>query len=240
MMRVRRGEPDALDALEGRNFFEQLHKRRNPLRVRVVAAPVARHDLAEQRDFLHAAGGEGAALGHDVVHGTRTFVTARFGDDAECAIHVAALLDRNEGVDLAFDDTARIRLGREDITIRTALLEHRFICGHAPLAEELDTRLWGELFKNSGPEFIEAKLAESLHWVPIDPKTLQASAQMSGRAIEWLHKKQIEFCNEVRTTQLRSSICTGFCAAGVAAAVAERVGEYPNASFSLEIKGLDQ
>ena len=46
---------------------------------------------------------------------------------------------------------------------------------------------------------IEAKLAESLHWVPIDPKTLQASAQMSGRAIEWLHKKQIEFCNEVRT-----------------------------------------
>jgi len=53
-----------------------------------------------------------------------------------------------------------IRLGREDITIRTALLEHRFICGHAPLAEELDTRLWGELFKNSGPEFIEAKLAE--------------------------------------------------------------------------------
>ena len=53
-----------------------------------------------------------------------------------------------------------IRLGREDITIRTALLEHRFICGHAPLAEELDDRLWGELFKNSGPEFIEAKLAE--------------------------------------------------------------------------------
>jgi hypothetical protein len=46
---------------------------------------------------------------------------------------------------------------------------------------------------------IEAKLAESLHWVPIDPKTLQTSAQMSGRAIEWLHKKQIEFCNEVRT-----------------------------------------
>ena len=53
-----------------------------------------------------------------------------------------------------------IRLGREDITIRTALLEHRFICGHAPLAEELDGKLWGELFKNSGPEFIEAKLAE--------------------------------------------------------------------------------
>lgn len=53
-----------------------------------------------------------------------------------------------------------IRLGREDITIRTALLEHRFICGHAPLAAELDAKLWSDLFKNSGPEFIEAKLAE--------------------------------------------------------------------------------
>lgn len=53
-----------------------------------------------------------------------------------------------------------IRLGREDITIRTALLEHRFIAGHAPLAAELADRLWGELFRNSGPEFIEAKLAE--------------------------------------------------------------------------------
>jgi [protein-PII] uridylyltransferase len=53
-----------------------------------------------------------------------------------------------------------IRLGREDVTIRTALLEHRFICGHEPLATELGDRLWGELFKNSGPEFIEAKLAE--------------------------------------------------------------------------------
>lgn len=53
-----------------------------------------------------------------------------------------------------------IRLGREDITIRTALLEHRFICGHTPLAAELDARLWGDLFKNSGPEFIEAKLQE--------------------------------------------------------------------------------
>jgi [protein-PII] uridylyltransferase len=53
-----------------------------------------------------------------------------------------------------------IRLGREDITIRTALLEHRFICGHAPLAADLDTKLWSDLFKNSGPEFIEAKLAE--------------------------------------------------------------------------------
>jgi [protein-PII] uridylyltransferase len=53
-----------------------------------------------------------------------------------------------------------VRLGREDVTIRTALLEHRFVCGHAPLAVDLGDRLWAELFRNSGPEFIEAKLAE--------------------------------------------------------------------------------
>jgi [protein-PII] uridylyltransferase len=53
-----------------------------------------------------------------------------------------------------------LRLGREDVTIRTALLEHRFISGDAGLAEELDSRLWSELFRNTGAEFIEAKLAE--------------------------------------------------------------------------------
>ncbi|NJM81738.1 MAG: [protein-PII] uridylyltransferase [Tabrizicola sp.] len=53
-----------------------------------------------------------------------------------------------------------LRLGREDMTIRTALLEHRFIVGHRPLAEELEQKLWSDLFRNTGPEFIEAKLAE--------------------------------------------------------------------------------
>ncbi|MCF1709155.1 [protein-PII] uridylyltransferase [Tabrizicola sp. J26] len=53
-----------------------------------------------------------------------------------------------------------LRLGRDDITIRTALLEHRFLIGHKPLADELGDRLWAELFHNSGPEFIEAKLQE--------------------------------------------------------------------------------
>ena len=53
-----------------------------------------------------------------------------------------------------------IRLGREDITIRTALLEHRHISGDAALARELDDKLWAELFRNTGREFIEAKLIE--------------------------------------------------------------------------------
>ncbi len=53
-----------------------------------------------------------------------------------------------------------IRLGREDITIRTALLEHRHVTGDVALAAELDDKLWSDLFRNTGREFIEAKLLE--------------------------------------------------------------------------------
>lgn len=53
-----------------------------------------------------------------------------------------------------------LRLGREDFTIRTALLENRFLRGHEPLDEELNTRLEDELFKGTEQEFIEAKLNE--------------------------------------------------------------------------------
>ena len=53
-----------------------------------------------------------------------------------------------------------IRLAREDYTIRTALLEHRFLVGHQPLAEELSERLRNDLFRNTSADFIEAKLAE--------------------------------------------------------------------------------
>ena len=53
-----------------------------------------------------------------------------------------------------------LRLGRADITIRTALLEHRFVAGHAALAAELGEKLWSDLFRSTGPEFIDAKLAE--------------------------------------------------------------------------------
>ncbi|SHF15004.1 UTP--GlnB (protein PII) uridylyltransferase, GlnD [Litoreibacter ascidiaceicola] len=53
-----------------------------------------------------------------------------------------------------------LRLGREDFTIRTALLEHRLVDGYAPLAKELDAQLWSKLFNNTGAEFVEAKLEE--------------------------------------------------------------------------------
>ncbi|WP_170864098.1 [protein-PII] uridylyltransferase [Paracoccus sp. SM22M-07] len=53
-----------------------------------------------------------------------------------------------------------LRLGEGDMTIRTSLVEHRLVTGHAPLAQELRQRLWDELFDRTVPEFIEAKLEE--------------------------------------------------------------------------------
>ncbi|ETX30946.1 PII uridylyl-transferase [Roseivivax isoporae LMG 25204] len=53
-----------------------------------------------------------------------------------------------------------LRLGAEDFTIRTSMLEHRFLIGEAALAEELDRRLWTDLFAGTEREFIDAKLAE--------------------------------------------------------------------------------
>jgi len=53
-----------------------------------------------------------------------------------------------------------IKLGRQDYTIRTTLLESRFLLGDKALATTLERKLWAELFKDTGPDFIEAKLAE--------------------------------------------------------------------------------
>jgi [protein-PII] uridylyltransferase len=53
-----------------------------------------------------------------------------------------------------------LRLGAEDFTIRTALLENRHLAGDPDLAEELNRQLWRDLFKGTEREFIEAKLEE--------------------------------------------------------------------------------
>ncbi len=53
-----------------------------------------------------------------------------------------------------------LRLGGEDFTIRTALLENRFLVGDERLAAELNHKLWRDLFSGSAKEFTEAKLAE--------------------------------------------------------------------------------
>ncbi len=53
-----------------------------------------------------------------------------------------------------------IKLSRSDMTIRTAILETRYICGHEPLVSELEARFEKEIVTSTGPEFIAAKLAE--------------------------------------------------------------------------------
>jgi [protein-PII] uridylyltransferase len=53
-----------------------------------------------------------------------------------------------------------IRLSKSDMTIRTAILETRYICGYEPLVREMETRFDKEIVTGTGPEFIAAKLAE--------------------------------------------------------------------------------
>lgn len=53
-----------------------------------------------------------------------------------------------------------IRLAKSDMTIRTAILEMRYICGKMALSDDLQKRFDAEVITGTGPEFIAAKLAE--------------------------------------------------------------------------------
>ena len=53
-----------------------------------------------------------------------------------------------------------LRLAKEDFTIRTSLVEYRYLFGDESLAMELKDRLRNDLFASSAGDFVEAKLAE--------------------------------------------------------------------------------
>ena len=53
-----------------------------------------------------------------------------------------------------------LKAAREDMTVRTALLEARHLCGDAALFDELQTRFEKEVVAGTAREFIAAKLAE--------------------------------------------------------------------------------
>ncbi|HKD23068.1 MAG TPA: nucleotidyltransferase domain-containing protein, partial [Rhizomicrobium sp.] len=53
-----------------------------------------------------------------------------------------------------------VRLAKQDITIRTALLEARFLWGDKSLYDELRKRFWAEVASGTGQDFVAAKLAE--------------------------------------------------------------------------------
>ena len=53
-----------------------------------------------------------------------------------------------------------MRLSGDDLTIRTSLLEARWLCGGRDLFGQLETRFAAEVVAATGPDFVEAKLAE--------------------------------------------------------------------------------
>ena len=53
-----------------------------------------------------------------------------------------------------------VRLAGRDLTIRTAMLESRYIWGDRKLFNELRRRFYAEVADDTGPEFVEEKLAE--------------------------------------------------------------------------------
>ncbi len=53
-----------------------------------------------------------------------------------------------------------VRLAKQDVTIRTAILEARYVWGDKGLAEDLRKRFWNDIATGNGRDFVEAKLAE--------------------------------------------------------------------------------
>lgn len=53
-----------------------------------------------------------------------------------------------------------LRIGAEDYTVQTAMLENRYICGDIELAENFRKTIWKDLFTGNEREFVTAKLEE--------------------------------------------------------------------------------
>jgi [protein-PII] uridylyltransferase len=53
-----------------------------------------------------------------------------------------------------------VRLAKQDVTIRTSLLESRFLWGDKQLYDELRKKFWSEIAAGNGQDFVQAKLAE--------------------------------------------------------------------------------
>jgi [protein-PII] uridylyltransferase len=58
----------------------------------------------------------------------------------------------------SLDET--VKLAQEDLTIRTALLESRFIWGDKAIYEEASARFWSEVVAKSAPQFVALKMTE--------------------------------------------------------------------------------
>jgi [protein-PII] uridylyltransferase len=86
-------------------------------------------------------------------------VTPRVEQIVECVLYMLWDLGLKVGHATRSVDEC-LRLARGDITIRTAVLEARYLWGNRPLFNTLRKRFINEVAKDSGPQFTEAKLAE--------------------------------------------------------------------------------
>jgi [protein-PII] uridylyltransferase len=86
-------------------------------------------------------------------------VTPRIEQIVECVLYLMWDLGLKVGHATRSVDEC-IRLSRDDITIRTAVLEARYLWGNRPLFNTLRKRFVAEVTKDSGHQFTEAKLAE--------------------------------------------------------------------------------
>ncbi len=58
----------------------------------------------------------------------------------------------------SLDET--VKMGQSDVTIRTALLESRFVWGDIEVYNEASARFWAEVANNTAPDFIRQKMKE--------------------------------------------------------------------------------
>src|SRR4029453_8172009 len=94
--RMRRGKTKALQALDFVHGLEQLKKRTFAFPLRKLVAAGQLHDLPKQSDFLHSVPNQIAHFVDDFIDGTASLPAARLRNNAEGAMHIASLHNRNE------------------------------------------------------------------------------------------------------------------------------------------------
>lgn len=125
--------------------------------------PVANRSKAERLSIM-AVGGYGRAEMAPHSDVDIAFITpTRSAPWCEQAIEAMLYLLWDLGLKVGhssrtIEDT--MRMAREDLTIRTALLEGRFVWGDQKMYEQLRARFWSEVVRGSEKQFLAEKLAE--------------------------------------------------------------------------------
>src|SRR5712691_3042683 len=93
---MRRGKAEPLKSVDLMHCFEQLHEGAFVVDLRKLMPAVKVYDLAEQRHFFDSALHEHANFPNDLRDASTAFCAAGPRHDAEGAMHVAALHDRDK------------------------------------------------------------------------------------------------------------------------------------------------